>query len=336
MAISAVSLASCGGGGGTRDQIKVVGSSTVYPFTTAVAEAFVNQDPSRAAPVSESIGTGAGIKRFCDGIGPDYPDIANASRRMTRSEYDLCASKGVGDVLEIQVGLDGVALAESNEGPRFELTKKDVYLALAATPGGRENSARTWRDVNPALPAIPISVYGPPSTSGTRDALAELIMEPGCLEAFPEVAEMESDPAQVDNICLRVRGDGAYIDAGENDNLIVQKLAANPNAIGIFGYSYLEENLDRLHGISIDGVRPPYETIAMQEYPGARPLLLYVKARHMNAVPGLTEFLQLYASMWNPDGELVRRGLIAAPRNVRARSEEIISQRIALDPAELQ
>ncbi|MBA15775.1 MAG: phosphate ABC transporter substrate-binding protein [Sphingomonas sp.] len=331
----AATLAACGdSNGGARTQITAVGSSTVYPFTTRVAEAFRNQDSNRDAPVIESTGTGGGMARFCDGVGSEYPDIVDASRRIKKSEYQKCEANGALPILEIQIGMDGVALAESLQGPSFELTKKDIYLALAAHPRGKDtNSAQTWRDVNPALPAIPIQVYGPPSTSGTRDAFAELIMEPGCTEAFPEVEEKSSDDKKM--VCMQLRSDGPYIDAGENDNLIVQKLTANPNAVGIFGYSYLEENHDRLRGIPIEGVSPTYETIAGGSYPGARPLFIYVKAKHLNAVPGLKEFLRLYSTMWGPDGDLVKRGLIAAPQDVRDHSVEIIQQQIPLDPSTL-
>jgi phosphate transport system substrate-binding protein len=336
LAFSALALASCDGN--TTREIRVVGSSTVFPFTTAVAESFVNADRNRKAPVVESTGTGAGFKRFCEGVGPAHPDIANASRRIKKSEYELCAAKGVGEIIEVQVGVDGIALAESNAGPKFQLTKKDIYLALAANPRGQPNTSKTWKDVNPALPAVPIQVYGPPSTSGTRDAFAELIMEPGCLEAYPEAKELKTggDPAKFDNACHRVRDDGPYVDKGENDNLMVQGLAQNPNAVGIFGYSYLEENLDRLHGVAIDGVAPTYNTIAMAEYPGSRPLYLYVKKRHLNAVPGLKDFLMLYTTMWDPKGELAKRGMVAASKTTRNRSYEIIANGIALDPAGLQ
>lgn len=335
VACAALALAGCDGSA-TRE-IRVVGSSTVYPFTTAVAEAFVNAKSDRKAPVIEAIGTGAGFKRFCDGIGRQFPDIANASRRMKRTEYDKCQANQVGDVMEILIGIDGIALAESNAGPKLSLTKKDVYLALAANPMGKPNAARTWKDVNPALPAVPIQVMGPPSTSGTRDAFVELILEPGCLEAMPEAKALKTsaDPAQFDKACRRIREDGAYVDKGENDNLIVQGLAQNPNALGLFGYSYLEENLSRLHGVAIDGVSPTYETIASGHYPGARPLYLYVKKRHLKAVPGLQDFLNLYATMWGPDGPLVKRGLIAAPQKLRDRNAEAIQLGIALDPAEL-
>ncbi|MDF7775240.1 substrate-binding domain-containing protein [Sphingomonas sp. AOB5] len=334
-AVAALALSACDGN--TTREIRVVGSSTVFPFTTAVAEAFVNQSGERRPPVIESIGTGAGMKRFCDGVGWEYPDAVNASRRMKKSEYALCEKNGVGEILEVQIGVDGVALAESNRGPKLKLSKKDVYLALAANPYGRPNSAKLWRDVNPALPAIPIQVMGPPSTSGTRDALVELILEPGCAEADPnaKVLKKAKDTAPYDKLCKRIRDDGAYIDKGENDNLIVQGLSQNPNAIGVFGYSYLEENADRLHGVPIDGVAPSYDSIAGGQYPGARPLYLYVKKRHLRAVPGLADFLQLYSTMWEPGGKLMKRGLIAAPEALRKHSREIIAQGIPLDPAGL-
>jgi phosphate transport system substrate-binding protein len=334
LAVPALALSACGGG--SAREIRIVGSSTVFPFTTAVAEAFVNQDATRRAPVVESIGTGPGIKSFCEGAGWQYPDIANASRRMKKSEYAACESKGVGEIIEIQIGVDGIALAESNNGPKLQLTKKAIYLALADNPYGRPNAARLWRDVDPALPAIPIEVMGPPSTSGTRDALAELILEPGCLEAEPGARALkDKDRGKFEDRCRRIRDDGPYVDKGENDNLIVQGLAQNPNAMGVFGYSYLEENRDRLHGVPIDGVAPTYQAIASSQYPGARPLYLYVKKRHLRAVPGLADFLALYTTMWGPDGKLVKRGLIAAPDPVRAHSSQIVAQRVALDPAGL-
>ena len=237
LAILVAALALAGCDGNSAREIRVVGSSTVYPFTTAVAEAFVNQGGDRRAPVIESIGTGAGLKRFCEGVGWEFPDIANASRRIKKSEFELCAKNQVGEIMEVQIGVDGVALAESNRGPGLTLSKKDVYLALAANPMGRPNAARTWAEVNPALPAIPIQVMGPPATSGTRDALVELVIEPGCAAADPAAKALKAakDTAPYDLRCKRIRDDGAYIDKGENDNLIVQGLAANPNAVGVFG-----------------------------------------------------------------------------------------------------
>jgi phosphate transport system substrate-binding protein len=325
-----------GGGAGARNQISAVGSSTVYPFTTVVAEQFVAADPDAASPVIESTGTGAGMKLFCAGIGAAYPDIASASRRMKASEYRECAAHGAGQLLEIQVGIDGIAFAEARRGPRLQLTPSDVYLALAAAPGGRPNTARTWADVRSTLPAIPIQVYGPPATSGTRDALAELIMTPGCDASNPAAAALATrDPDAHRALCTRVREDGVYVDAGENDNLIVQKLQSNAQAVGVFGYSYLEENADAVTGLPLNGVSPSYAAIAGGQYPGARPLFLYVKKAHLQAIPGLRTFLKLFATAWNPGGPLTRRGLIAAPDAIRARAARIIATETPLDPAEL-
>jgi len=219
----------------------------------------------------------------------------------------------------------------------MSLTRKDIYLALAANPMGKPNTAKTWKDVNASLPAIPIKVLGPPSTSGTRDAFAELILEKGCEEANPEAKGLkDSDKNKFENLCLLIRSDAAYVDSGENDNLIVQKLSTDPNALGIFGYSYLEENAQRLHGVPIDGVTPTYETIAGNSYPGARALYIYVKKQHLKAVPGLKEFLAQYAQMWAPDGPLVKRGLIASPQAARDAATKAIDLGTTLDPASLK
>ncbi|PAX08570.1 substrate-binding domain-containing protein [Sphingomonas lenta] len=336
-----LALAAChdqarGGGAGARDEIRVVGSSTVFPFTTLVAEQFVAGDPEADAPVIESTGTGAGIDQFCDGLGASHPDIVNASRRLTAAEYRACRSNEVGPVIEVQVGIDGIALAQAQGGPRFALTPKQIYRALAVTPGGRPNTARRWSDIDPSLPAVPISVYGPPTTSGTRDAFVELIMLPGCAAADSSAAALEArDPQAYRARCSRVREDGVYVDAGENDNLIVQKLAANPTSLGIFGYSYLEENSGSVVGVPVNGVQPSDATIAAGSYPGSRPLYLYVKKNHLEAVPGLRRFLQLYAASWGPDGPLSRRGLIPSPAPLRARAAETIKAERPLDPAEL-
>ncbi|SOB86839.1 phosphate transport system substrate-binding protein [Sphingomonas guangdongensis] len=335
-ACALLALTACDGGGTTREQIKVVGSSTVYPFTTAVAETFVNSRPDAKAPVIESTGTGPGVKLFCAGIGPQHPDIVNASRRMRATELRTCQANGVADVMEVQVGTDGIALAESNNGPKLQLSRRDVYLALAASPNGRRNTARRWSDVNPALPALPIQVYGPPSTSGTRDAFAELVLMPACEANDPQARALKDrDPDAYAERCTKMRDDGAYVDKGENDNLIVQNLSTNPNAIGIFGYSYLEENAGALHGVPLEGVAPTYQSIASGRYPGARALYIYVKKAHLRAVPGLKEFLADYARAWGPDGPLVRRGLIAAGPEVRARAAAVVAGGQALDPAQL-
>jgi len=340
--IGALALAGCedqarGGGAGSRDQIRVVGSSTVFPFTTLAAEQFVDRNPDVKAPVIESTGTGAGLRLFCAGVGAGHPDIADASRRITASEYASCKANGASALLEIQVGLDGIAFAQAKGGPRLTLSPLTLYRALAARPGGRRNQARTWHDVDAALPAVPIQVYGPPATSGTRDAFASLILARGCEQAVPAMAaKRDSDPDGYAATCTAVREDGAYVDAGENDNLIVQKLRANPDAVGIFGYSYLEENRDAVDGLPLDGIAPTYETIAEGRYPGSRPLFIYVKKAHLGAIPGLRPFLATFAGLWGPEGPMVRKGLIAAPPDVRARAADVIRRETPLDPAGLR
>ena len=321
----------------TPREIRVVGSSTVYPFTRTVADAFVEAKKGRRTPVIESTGTGAGIARFCEGAGSSHADIVNASRRMRRVEFDTCKANGVGDIIEVPIGLDGIALAESNAGPKLALTRKDLYLALAANPLGKPNTAKTWKDVNPALPAIPILVLGPPSTSGTRDAFVELILEAGCLAAMPAAADLKKspDPALFETTCRKLRSDGAYAEKGEDDTLIVQGLAEKPNAIGLVGYSYLDANRTRLHGVPIEGVAPTYADIESGKYPGVRSLYLYVKKKHLNAMPDLKEFLHLYSAMWEPGGALTKRGLIAVPQKVRDRSAEVIELALPLDTTAL-
>ena len=336
-AASAMALSACGGSGGStagsRDFVRAVGSSTVYPFATAVAEQTAKAGGK--SPVIESTGTGAGMKLFCAGVGARFPDIEDASRRIKRSEYDDCRKNGVSDIVEIQIGVDGLALGESNRGSKMALTTRDIYLAIAANPDGKPNRSRTWADVNPTLPATPIVVYGPPSTSGTRDSLTELIMTPGCDQA-PVNAALKTDENRHKDRCTRIREDGAYVDAGENDNLIVQKLGANPDAVGIFGYSFLEENLDSLSGIPINGVAPTYASIASFSYPGARPLYIYVKKAHVRAIPGLKQFIAEYVSAWNPNDYLARRGLIAATPDVRAKNARIAADLQTLDPGTLK
>lgn len=338
LTLSTLALAACGSGGsssGSRDFVRVVGSSTLYPFATAVAE-LAAKDTGIKSPVIESTGTGAGMKLFCAGLGAQHPDIENASRRMKKSEYEDCAKNGVKDIIEIQVGLDGIAFAEGIKGPNMKLTPVDVYKALAANPFGKPNTAKTWADVNPALPAMPIMVYGPPSTSGTRDALAELILTKGC-ESDPAMKALkETDKDAHKKACTTVREDGAYIDAGENDNLIVQKIAENPKAIGVFGYSYLEENTTKLKGIPMSGVMPTYESIIDFSYPGARPLYIYVKAGHLNAIKGLKEYVGEWAKSWGPDGALKAKGMVIAPEDVRTRNADVAAKLTLMDPSVLK
>ena len=314
-------------------ELRSAGSSTVYPFTKAVGEAFVKAKSGRQAPTVESTGTQPGLMRFCESGNDDSFDIADASRQITSAEFNRCKQNGVGDVIEVPIGLDGLALAESNQGPKLDLTKKDIYLALAANPLGKPNAAKTWRDVNPKLPAIPIVVYGPPATSGTRDAFVELILRTGCLEAMPTAKDlMAGDPAIFDRTCRQIRMDGPYMQTGEDDNVTVKALEANPNAIGLFGYSYLEQNASRLRGVPIDGIAPQYDQIASGKYAGVRTLYLYVKKNHLKAKPELQEFLDLFTTMWGPKGPLTERGLIAMSDNARKRSATIVKDGTPLDP----
>jgi phosphate transport system substrate-binding protein len=325
LTFTAVALAavSTSGMADARTQMRAVGSSTVYPFAKAVAERVARANPRLGAPIIESTGTGAGMKLFCAGVGERFPDVSNASRRMKASEAKQCAANGVTKVTEIQVGLDGLAVATVKSSGINGLTTRDIYLAIAKTPFGKPNKANTWKDVNAKLPAIPIRVYGPPTTSGTRDSLHELILTPPC-EANPSMAAMKkADEAKFKAICTGIRSDGAYIDAGENDHLIVQKREANTTTIGLFGYGFLEENLSKLKGVAINGVQPSYQTISSFQYPGARPLYIYVKNAHAAAIPAIRAFVAEFTkeSAMGPKGYLAQHGLIAAPNNIRARSQ---------------
>jgi len=336
-ALAALSLASCGGNqSASRDQVRAVGSSTVYPFAKSVAESLARADASIKSPIIESTGTGAGMKLFCAGVGAQHPDIENASRRMKLSEFEDCQKNGVKEIVEIQVGLDGVAFAEASGGPGIALTPADVYKALAKNPFGKPNTAVTWKDVNPALPAEKILVYGPPSTSGTRDALKELILVKGC-ESDPAMKALkESDKKKHEAVCGEVREDGAYVDAGENDNLIVQKIEANPKAIGVFGFSYLEENADKLKGLTMTGVMPTYATISDFTYPGARPLYIYVKKAHLKAIPGLQAYVTEWSKLWSKDGVLAKAGMVVAPDAVLAASAKAVAEMPLLASAQLK
>lgn len=321
-----------------RTQIRMVGSTTVYPFSKAVAEQFVRANPKFQPPVIEGTGTGAGMKLFCAGVGEQFPDIENASRRIKASEIKGCADNGVTKIAEIQVGLDGIAFGTSKKSQTFPLTNVDIYKAIAATPFGKPNTAKTWKDVNAKFPAIPILVYGPSSISGTRDALGELIMTAGCKTDAGMVALEKASPDKFKLACTKVREDGPYVETGDNPNLIVQKLEANPNTIGIFGFSYVEENSDRLTAFTINGVAPSKETVSSFKYPGSRPLYVYVKIQHARAVPGIKEYLAEYTkeSTFGPGGYLTRLGLIPSPTAIRAAATAEAASLTPLDPATIK
>lgn len=318
-----------------REQIRIVGSSTVFPFTTTVAENFGRMGKFRT-PIVESTGTGGGIKLWCGGVGTSHPDAVNASRAIKSSEIDLCRQNGVTEIIELKIGYDGIVIAQSNRQKPFGLTTTELWLALAKTvPVNGQlvpNPYKTWNQINPNLPADKIEVFGPPPTSGTRDSFVELVMDKGC-QKFPVVAQI-TDAAQRQGICQSMREDGAYIEAGENDNLIVRKLQANPKALGIFGYSFLEENSNSLHGLAIDNVAPNFDTIAAGQYNIARPLYVYVKKKHFDIIPGLREFMLEYASdrATGDEGYLTEKGLIPLPTIDHQRQLNNIQQQKLYQP----
>ncbi|MEJ2611448.1 MAG: PstS family phosphate ABC transporter substrate-binding protein [Candidatus Thiodiazotropha sp.] len=323
----AVSLTGFVGMASARDYISVVGSSTVYPFATVVAEQFGKTSKFKT-PKIESTGSGGGLKLFCAGVGVEHPDITNASRRIKPSEVELCASNGIKDILEVKIGYDGITLANAKEAPRFSVSRKDIFLALAKdVPDPKDpesgklvaNPYQTWNEVNKDLPDMAIEVLGPPPTSGTRDAFAELAMEGGCKQIDWIKAMKKADKKAYKSVCHTLREDGKYIEAGENDNLIVQKLEANKGALGVFGYSFLDQNSDKVQGSLIDGVAPTFEQIADGSYPVSRPLYFYVKKAHMGKIPGIEAYLAEFSNdkAWGEEGYLADKGLIPMPAEER-------------------
>lgn len=317
-----------------RDTINIVGSSTVFPFATVVAEKFGKKTGFKT-PKIESTGSGGGMKLFCAGVGLNTPDITNASRAIKKSEYEKCQKNGVKSITEVQIGFDGIAVANSNKAEQFKLTRKDLYLALAKkvpNPNGSktliDNPYKTWNQIDAALPAHNIEVIGPPPTSGTRDAFAELAMEGGC-KTFSWIKAMKKkDKHAYKAACHTVREDGPYIEAGENDNLIVQKLEKNPNALGIFGFSFLEQNDDKVQGSLIEGKSPQFETIADGSYPISRPLFFYVKNAHIKSIPGMQQYLKEFTSetAMGDDGYLVDKGLIPLSGSARSTLRKELKQ----------
>ncbi|MFQ3172644.1 MAG: phosphate transport system substrate-binding protein [Oleispira sp.] len=323
LAASAISMSASA----ERDYISIVGSSTVYPFSTVVAERF-GKSTAFATPKVESTGSGGGLKLFCSGVGSATPDITNASRAIKSSEVGLCAKNGIKDIIEITVGYDGIVIANTTESKRVSLSLRDLYLALGKNipnPDGSEtlvdNPYKTWNEINPELPEVEIEVLGPPPTSGTRDAFAELALEGGC-KTFPFIKAMKKqDKSKYKAICHAVREDGAYVEAGENDNLIVQKLVANPTAFGVFGYSFLEQNSDKVQGSAIDGKLPTFDAIASGDYPVSRSLFFYVKKAHIGVIPGIEEYLAEFTSekAMGEYGYLAEKGMIPMSETERAK-----------------
>lgn len=318
IAISA-SAATFSGNANARDVIRIVGSSTVYPFTSAVAEQFGKL--SGKTPLVESTGTGGGMKLFCAGIGDAHPDVTNASRRMKKAEFEQCQKNGITDIVEIKIGFDGLTMAQSKQGIPMHLTRAQLFLALAKNvpgPAGTliPNPYRRWSDIEKSLPNTLIEVIGPPPTSGTRDSLHELFLEPGA-EQIAALRELnKADAKTFEQAWRSIREDGPYIEAGENDDVIVEKIAANRNAFGIFGYSYLEDNATKLRAVTIEGVEPTQESIASGSYKGSRALWVYVKKRHIDQMPDLKKFIAEYVSekAIGEDGYLDKKGLVVLPK----------------------
>jgi len=323
-AAAALAMASVPGTAMARDTISIVGSSTVYPFATVVAERFGRT--GNATPKIESTGSGGGMKLFCQGVGTQHPDITNASRRMKKSEFELCQSNGVKDITEVKIGYDGIVIANSVKGEHIDLALRDIFLALAKdvpNPDGSEelvaNPYKTWKEVNPALPNVKIEVLGPPPTSGTRDAFNELAIEGGC-KTFPWLkAIKDEDKSKYKAICRSVREDGAYVEAGENDNLIVQKLEKNPAAYGVFGYSFLDQNRGVVQAANVGGVEPTFDAIGSGDYPVSRSLFFYVKKAHVGVVPGIEGYVKEFTSekAWGDQGYLGEKGLIPLGDDLR-------------------
>ena len=313
-----------------RDYISIVGSSTVYPFSTVVAERF-GRTTSFKTPKIESTGSGGGFKLFCSGAGVQFPDMTNSSRRVRQSEIDNCARNGVAEIVEVKIGYDGIVLANVKGAPKYNLTRRQVFLALAKRVPDHSGSSlianpyETWAEIAPDLPNLRIEVLGPPPTSGTRDAFVELVMQVGC-ETLPLIEDLAEDARTT--ACHTLREDGAFIEAGENDNLIVQKLEANPTALGIFGYSFLEQNQDKVQGSLIDGIAPEFGSIADGRYPVSRPLYSYVKKMHVGEIPGIEEFLGELTSeaAWGEFGYLSDRGLIPLPESERQMVLEAVQE----------
>ncbi|MCK0105829.1 substrate-binding domain-containing protein [Marinobacter sp. S0848L] len=305
-----------------RDTVNIVGSSTVYPFATVVAERF-GRNTDFPTPKLESTGSGGGLKLFCAGIGTQHPDITNASRRMKKSEFEMCQNNGVKDITEVKIGADGIVIANSKDADQMDLSLRQVFLALAKEvpdPKGGDkliaNPYQKWSDIDSSLPNKEISVMGPPPTSGTRDAFVEIAMEGGC-KTFDFIKAM--DKKEMRSVCHSMREDGLFVEAGENDNLIVQRLAQDKDTLGIFGYSFLMENANQIQATTINGVEPTPDSIADEDYPVARSLFFYIKSAHVSVIPGIKEYAEAFTSesAWGDNGYLVDVGLIPNPRNVR-------------------
>ena len=333
-------LAACssgGGGGGTvqSNKIKIVGSATVYPFTTAVAEAFQRANAGTSVTV-EATGTGAGMKLFCASNYGSSPDITNASRAMKASEYANCEKAGAKKVIELAIGIDGLTFIQNKDATPLNLSQTDIYKAIVANPFGKPNTAKNWSDVNPALPATPIRVMGPSPVSGTRDSLGDLILTKGC-DSDPAMAALaKSDDKKHKELCTKIREDGPYVEVADNPNLLVQKISLDKNTLGVLGFSYLNANADKVKAVQLKGVSPSEATIADLSYPGARKLYIYVKGEHMDAKPVVKKFVDFYATQWGKGGPLEARGLVPFATADATAAEAQAKALKPLDPSTLK
>ena len=325
MALGAIATLTVASAAEARDQIRIVGSSTVYPFATTVAEEF-GKTTKFKTPVIESTGSGGGLKLFCAGVGVEHPDITNASRAIKKSEVENCKKNGIADITEVKIGFDGIVVANAKTAPQMNVTLPQLFLALAkdipdGQGGFKPNDNQKWSDIDASLPDVKIEVLGPPPTSGTRDAFAELGLEGGCKTFDSIKALKKSDKDKYKAICHSVREDGGYVEAGENDVLIVRKLEANPDAFGVFGFSFLDQNADKIQGSKVGGVDPTFEAIADGDYPISRSLYFYVKKPHVGVIPGVEEYLAEFTSekAFGPDGYLLDKGLIPLPEEARGK-----------------
>ena len=297
-----------------RSHIQIVGSSTVYPFVSTIAETF-GRETQFKTPIVEATGTGGGFKLFCSGIGYDFPDFVNASRKIKPSEKEKCAKNNI-NVGEIKIGYDGIVLANSVNGQKYNLTKSQIFLALSAkVPNDKgelvDNFYNNWQEIDKNLPKIKIAIYGPPSTSGTRDAFVELIMLDVCIKN-PIFIKNYSDEKVLHKKCQIIRSDGAFIEAGENDNLIVQKLKNDKDALGIFGFSFIQENQNSIQPSLINNATPTLENIVSGVYKISRPLYIYYKKEHLNLIDGMKEFIAeiVNKNTLGNEGYLLQTGLI--------------------------
>lgn len=328
-----LALAACGSNEGeiAGDGLVVSGSSTVYPFSQAIADATMSANPDLSPISVDSTGTVEGITAFCaaasaptaeDGDGETAaprPDIVNASRRMTAQEFATCQSNGVTDIVELRIGTDGIVFVSSQDGGiSLNVTPRILYTALAAEPYGEEQSNTNWSDVDPSLPNEAITVYGPPQSSGTRQSLLELVLKPGCTANGRLGAPEQADEERYQDVCATLRDDSGFLDQGERDDVIIRKVASNKRALAVVGYSWFEENQELVKAMTYEGIEPNSETISDGSYPASRPLFMYINKARAEVIPGLNPYLVQWQASWDGSGPLSDIGFVPASEDGRA------------------